>query len=119
MGMAKNMLYTFNYPVATTYQALMQALSKTTKYRIINADQNANLIIIKSGVSLTSWGEDITIVVAPGLNGDSTVSIASSLKMGLFDWGKNNKNLNTIIQLLTEELQTYSTQNQPNTPPYM
>ena len=58
--------------------------------------------MVKAGISLTSWGENIPISVAEVSPGRTRVSIISTPKTGLllggaFDFGKNRGNIEKIL----------------------
>ncbi len=95
------------YSPDDTFAALVAALNHSGRFSIKNATAASRTIQVKTGVSLKSWGENLLITVSPGLNGFSEISIGSSSKYGLIDWGKNQDNFNDIMKLLSIELEQY------------
>lgn len=97
----------FEYSPDDTFSALKLALEKSSHYSIKESSASARTISISTGVSWKSWGENLLITVSPVSGGYSEVSISSSSKYGLVDWGKNQNNLNQIFTLLSAELQQF------------
>ena len=54
-------------------------------------------------VSLTSWGENITITLTPYGPAQCVAWVCSecSLPTQIVDWGKNSKNVNEILRFMT------------------
>ncbi len=48
------------------------------------------------------------ITVSPSINGMADISITSASKYGLVDWGKNQENLSKVLEILSNELKSYS-----------
>lgn len=60
------------------------------------------LITATVGVSMASWGEKIEIRLAHGQGGTvATVTSSSAMPTQFIDWGRNRKNVATIIAGLT------------------
>lgn len=57
---------------------------------------------IKHGISFTSWGENITVILTPVGMEQTSVLIRSecALPTQIIDWGKNKKNVEKLIQYL-------------------
>ena len=47
-------------------------------------------VSFRTGMSLLSWGQEITATVVPAAGG-STLTIMTNLKFGLFDWGEGKR----------------------------
>jgi hypothetical protein len=47
-------------------------------------------VSFRTGMSLLSWGQEITATVSPA-GGGSTLSVMTNLKFGLFDWGEGKR----------------------------
>lgn len=99
------------YNTENTYDALKKACTNIEGFEISNCNDISKTIYIKAGVSLFSWGENITVVVNNSQNG-SEVSILSTPKTGVMfggalDMGKNRKNITAISDALSIELQNY------------
>ena len=56
------------------------------------------------GTTITSWGEEITITLTPLGENEVQTEIFSKCRfpMQIFDWGKNKKNINVIMQYIAE-----------------
>lgn len=95
------------YTANDTYNALISALEKDSHFSVKDSNQIARTISIKTGVSWKSWGENLLITISPTTNNMAEISITSASKYGLVDWGKNQDNLNSILNILFHELINY------------
>lgn len=98
------------YTPEDTFQALKKALNKLSEFKVDKVDENLKTIYAKAGVSLFSWGENITISVGKSSDGTAEVSLLSTPKTGAMfggamDMGKNRRNLGLISDALSKELQ--------------
>ena len=65
--------------------------------RVTFADPASGNISVSSEATMLSWGENSAIQVAVDAAGVTWVWINSSLKFGLVDWGKNQKNIDRLF----------------------
>ena len=61
-------------------------------------------IVVRVGMSIRSWGEEITIQVAPRKAGGSRLKAESKIRIGWWDWGKNDANLARFSQMLDAQV---------------
>lgn len=105
------------------FDAMCIAIPTIKGMKVENADKLQGRILVKAGVSLYSWGENIPIQLL-GIDENKTkVQITSSPKTGImfggaFDMGKNRKNIENILSATSTILQRNinqqsSQQNQP------
>lgn len=75
-----------------------------TMLKLINKGEipGAYQFNFKHDVSLTSWGEDITVTLHPIEEGKTSVVIRSecALPTQVIDWGKNKENVNAMLRHL-------------------
>ena len=95
------------YAPDDTFAALVAALDRSGKFSIKDSTTATRTLHVKTGVSWKSWGENLLITVSPTTDGFSEISIGSTSKYALIDWGKNQENFNAIMGLLSAELQQY------------
>jgi len=64
-----------------------------------------------NGVTFTSWGEDISIVVSFVDPNTVSISVLSecSLPTQIIDWGKNRRNVDKIFQYIGSNIARYAT----------
>ncbi len=89
------------------------AVIPTIGFRLKSQDRVIGRITASTGMSLFSWGENLTIVVEK-LNDSSTlVAIESALKVGINVAGahRHGKNFNRLIEALSSYLQTRGQRN--------
>ncbi|VVJ15171.1 Uncharacterised protein [Amycolatopsis camponoti] len=53
-------------------------------------DPQRGFVSFRTGMSLLSWGQEITATVVPA-SGGSTLTIMTNLKFGVFDWGEGKR----------------------------
>lgn len=86
----------FSVPKKELFNGVLDALSRIKELKIEGADESSGNIIVKTGMSLRSWGECITVLVTDASSGNSRVSITSEAKHGT-DMGRGQKNIREII----------------------
>jgi hypothetical protein len=84
------------------YSAMCRAIPTIKGMKIESADKLQGRIMVKAGVSLFSWGENIPIQLISVNENLTKVQITSSPKTGImfggaFDMGKNRKNIESIL----------------------
>lgn len=92
------------------FEAMCIAIPTITGMKIENADKLQGRILVKAGVSLYSWGENIPIQLLTIDENKTKVQITSSPKTGImfggaFDMGKNRKNIENILSATSTILQ--------------
>lgn len=58
---------------------------------------------LKNGMGLTSWGENISVILVPAGETQTTAAVRSecALPTQIIDWGKNKENVTKLIQFLS------------------
>lgn len=98
----------FDVDAGRLFQAFTTAIS-ASGMSVTSANLQSGLIEGTSSIGLTSWGENVQVVVGSDGPGRSRARITSTLKFGLVDWGKNRKNLDTIESGVRSALATPAT----------
>lgn len=97
------------------FEAMKKAIPTINGLKIENADKLQGRFVVKAGVSLYSWGENIPIQLSEISENRTKVQITSSPKTGImfggaFDMGKNRKNIENILsstsRILSSESET-------------
>ena len=97
------------------FEAMRKAIPTINGLKIENADKLQGRFLVKAGVSLYSWGENIPIQLIEISENRTRVQITSSPKTGImfggaFDMGKNRKNIENILsstsRILSSEVET-------------
>jgi hypothetical protein len=96
-----------------SYDAVFDGLVKTlpsSGLTVKTADKVIGRITASAGMSLLSWGENISIVVEKVDESSAIVGIDSSLKVGANIYGahRHQKNFDKIINELSQYLQKQS-----------
>ncbi|WP_415327700.1 hypothetical protein [Chryseobacterium sp. MMS23-Vi53] len=99
----------FPFSKEKVYNALCEAIPNIDGLKIDNADKLLGRILVKAGVSLFSWGENIPIQLTMISENLTKVSVTSSPKTGMmfggaFDMGKNRRNIENILQMTSNVL---------------
>jgi hypothetical protein len=74
-----------------TYDNVFRAVcdaARAEAMSVRSADPGAGHIRLYTGVSLVTWGEDLDVHLRPAAADAVEVTIGSSLKFGLVDWGR-------------------------------
>lgn len=104
--------FTLEYSIEDVTVGLKEAFDcklSNKGIKVEKYDENLNTFFLKAGVTAFSWGEKITVVLKAEQNGYTTVEITSAPKTGamfggMMDMGKNRKNINLIMQSISEQL---------------
>ncbi|WP_026705279.1 hypothetical protein [Flavobacterium soli] len=97
------------------FEAMKKAIPTINGLKIESADRLQGRFVVKAGVSLHSWGENIPIQLSEISENRTKVQITSSPKTGImfggaFDMGKNRKNIENILsstsRILSSESET-------------
>lgn len=107
------------YAVDDTYNALKRAVQNNNDFKVDSFDDIMKTAHLKVGISLLSWGENVTISLTPNNNSGTNISFLSTPKVGSaayqnFDMGKNRKNINKLMNSLSKELEKISPVNSQN-----
>lgn len=92
------------------FDALCLAIPAIKGMKIDSSDKLLGRIVVKAGVSLFSWGENIPIQVLEISENRTKIQITSSPKTGVMfggamDMGKNRKNIEKILSATSQILQ--------------
>lgn len=81
---------------------LIEKLQSDPKIRKMRMREIENGIILKTGMTWKSWGEEIKIILQSKEEGDFIYQITSSpkIKTTMVDYGKNLENVNRIEKLI-------------------
>ena len=91
------------------YEALEKAIATINGMSIDSKNEITKTITLKAGVSMFSWGENLTISLSDIGEGKTKISILSTPKTGVLfggtiDMGKNRKNINSILDSMVKFL---------------
>ena len=104
----------------TVFEALLRAVPKVDGMSVHSSDSLSGRVVIKAGISLLSWGENIHAAVSGSGTSRSMVAISSAPKTGIskggfmgddgffasgdMTFGKNRRNVEKIFNELSNEL---------------
>ena len=99
----------FPFNKETVFDAIVKAIPRVKGMRVDSADKSLGRIVVKAGVSLMSWGENIPIQLSSISDNQTKIKITSSPKTGIlfggaFDGGKNMKNIEQILSATSKIL---------------
>lgn len=96
---------TYSYSADTVYTAALSALQNEKGFSVKSYDEAAKTIEAKTGASMRTFGEAITIKIIGTSAESCDVSVSSELLVpALTDGGKNKANVNRILELLAGAL---------------
>lgn len=96
----------FPYKRDTVFEAICKAIPTIGGFKLDTADKLSGRITVKAGISAWSWGENIPIQLTSTSNFITKMQITSAHKVlvGVFDMGKNRKNVEQIISATSDIL---------------
>ena len=97
------------------FEAMLFAIPTIKGLQIESADKLQGRFMVKAGVSLYSWGENIPIQLTEIAENRTKVQITSSPKTGImfggaFDMGKNRQNIENILSSTSKILSSENKQ---------
>jgi hypothetical protein len=106
----------FPFRKSTVFDAICKAVPTVDGMKIDSADQLTSRIMVKAGITLWSWGENIPIQLTAISDTKTKVQITSSPKTGILfggamDMGKNRKNIERILTATSNILSTLPAEN--------
>ncbi|QJP14676.1 hypothetical protein G3545_14100 [Starkeya sp. ORNL1] len=93
----------FAYPSELVYRHLLKAIP-AAGLSLKSADEALLRVTASAGMSLFSWGENMTFIIEPQADANTRVYIDSSLKFGPSGGGRHQKNFNAVIAALGKSL---------------
>jgi hypothetical protein len=101
----------YPYSVEDVFEAVLIGVSTLDGFEIDSSDKISSRIIIKAGISLFSWGENIPVTITKVSFSRTRVTILSTPKTGVlmggaFDLGKNRKNIEQILEATSSMLRS-------------
>jgi len=104
----KNLNFTLDFPKEKVITSTLKVVEKMKGFKVKSENKLAGIITVSTGVSATSWGENV-IIKCEDDNGKTRVSVSSESKTGIMAGGamtpKNTQNVNLILENITNDLQ--------------
>jgi hypothetical protein len=96
----------FPYNYDQVYDGVLKVL-ETNDFKVKDKDKRIGRIIASSGMSLFSWGENLSLCVEKVSDQETRLGIDSSLKVGINVGGahRHHKNFTKIVMGLSRYLQ--------------
>lgn len=91
----------FHYDIEEVFEATVRAIDDNSSMKINSQDESTGLINACVGVSLFSWGDDVTIKVFERSDGNTEVKIVSAEKCLDDKHDKNTQKINELMQDIT------------------
>jgi len=107
----------FPFKRNTVFEAICKAIPTVDGMKLDSADELSGRIMVKAGVNLWSWGENIPIQLTSLSETKTKVLITSTPKTGAmfggaFDMGKNRRNIEKILSETSKILSTLQPETQ-------
>lgn len=104
---SENTAQNFPFSYDEVYDGLVKVL-RQQKFKIKNEDRVIGRVTASAGMSLFSWGENLSLSIQRVDEGNTILSIDSSLKFGgNFTGGHRHRaNFDKIIMALSKQLQS-------------
>lgn len=82
-------------------EACLQAL-RECRFSVEDSSVAQGRIRARAGISVRSWGENITVTV--GTNGNTEIVSKCRMRTTTADWGKNRANVNKLFSVMRSAL---------------
>lgn len=106
---ANNIKVTIPFNIERTAKSSLYVIEKMNGFKLKSHNKIANTFLISSGMSATSWGEDISMQLTKVNELSTEITISSSSKTGMLAGGtftpKNQMNLDALINNITLNLE--------------
>lgn len=94
------------YPRGDVLDALLEAIPTISGMKVLAVDTSGGTVSAGAGVSIASWGENITISVLAVSSTVTHIHVVSRPKTGMFlggafDLGKNRKNVERVLEAVS------------------
>lgn len=104
----ESMNFTLDFSKEEVTNSTLKVIGKMKGFKIKSENKLAGVITISTGVSATSWGENV-IIQLEDIGGKTKVSVSSASKTGVMAGGamtpRNQQNVNLILENITNDLQ--------------
>lgn len=87
---------TYSNSRTEVYDAAIRSI-KDLGWFTISTDRDAGLIRARTGTTLRSWGENISVRVSEEA-GETTISVSSVPSSQVFNWGKDEENERVFLR---------------------
>jgi len=93
------------FPISANeaFQASLDCVKKLG-WEIIKQNPDLGEINAKTGATLRSWGENISIRAIADRPSQTTITVASDAPFQLFDWGKSSENEKLFLDQLRKTI---------------
>ncbi len=92
------------------FNAVVEAVNNLSGFKVSDTDEFMGRIVVKTGVSLMSWGETVPVQISSVSEDITSVSLSSGETMGWgtsrIDFGKNQRNIEKILKETSRILQS-------------
>jgi hypothetical protein len=93
------------------FSLILVVLKRLIDFKLESSSESTGYIVVKTKISLFSWGENIRIQLTEINPKQTRIKIMSSPKTGILfggalDMGKNRNNIDTIINEISKEIKT-------------
>ena len=104
----------------TVFDAAVEAVGSGDKYEVVKIDKKGNRIVLKSSISLTSWGEDIALEFSSLSPRKTLVRVTSSYRRNVDPKtqfrDRNTKNVNEVLEYLSDYLESEAFETDESSP---
>lgn len=104
----ESMNFTLDFSKEEVINSTLKVVGEMKGFKIKSENKLAGVLTISTGVSATSWGENV-IIQFEDVDGKTKVSVSSASKTGVMGGGamtpKNQQNVNLILENITNDLQ--------------
>ena len=99
-----------NYNVDQVFDALLRGVESLSGFSVKNANRVIHSISINVGMSLFSWGEQMTVSLIDVAENKTEIAVSSGSKLGteFVANTKNRKNIDKLLNAMSKYLAVYN-----------
>src|SRR3954470_13548474 len=101
--MASSQPATYPFPYQVVFDAFVHAIPLASM-KVVLADPARGVIQATTSVSLSTWGERVSVRIGANNAESTTAVIDSDLKFGLVAWGKHDRNFTNLFNAVNQVL---------------
>ena len=101
---SKEQTLQYNADYARVFNAAVAAMQQNPGFVLMMQNPQTGVVSGETRLNMMSWGENILVRIVPMPQGGCNVTVRSQLKYGVTSWGRNDKNIQALIQAINAQL---------------
>ena len=86
------------------FNAAVAMMQQNPKFVLMMQNPQTGVVSGETRLNAMSWGENLLVRIVPNAQGTCNVTFSSQMKYGIVSWGRNDKNIEAMIQGMNAQL---------------